>query len=116
MFSRVLDKADAAIIIGKRPKNYVRMYDVLNELIIFGSSSCNNAHNLSVKLIEDMNIPTLKLAYPTDKNQIISLISKTNSFLKDLKSSNEDDLTVDMKPKKSRYPISDFKKIVDSLI
>ena len=120
LFSRVLDKADAAIIIGKRPKNYVRMYDVLNELIIFGSSSCNNAHNLSVKLIEGMNIPTLKLAYPTDKNQIISLISKTNSFLKNLDKSsssvNMDNLNADLEIKKDKFPLNNLKEILNSLI
>ena len=27
LFSKIIDDADAAIIIGKRPKNYKRMYD-----------------------------------------------------------------------------------------
>ena len=116
LFSKIIDKADAAIIIGKRPKNRDIMYNALNDLILFGGNACNNAHALTLKIINDLNIPTLKLAYPATQSEIIGLIDKTNAFLKDLKSSNEDDLTVDMKPKKSRYPISDFKKIVDSLI
>ena len=89
-------------------------------MLQFGSSSCNNAHNLSVKLIEDMNIPTLKLAYPTDKNQIISLISKTNSFLKNLDKSsssvNMDNLNADLEIKKDKFPLNNLKEILNSLI
>ena len=87
---------------------------------MFGSSSCNNAHNLSVKLIEDMNIPTLKLAYPTDKNQIISLINETNLFLKNLDDSsssvNKDNLNADLEIKKDKYPINNLKEILNNLI
>ena len=36
LFSRVIDEADAAIILGKRPKNYQKMYNALNDLILFG--------------------------------------------------------------------------------
>lgn len=116
LFSRVVDNADAAIIIGKRPKNRIRMYDSLNELILFGGNSCNNAHSLTVKIVEDLNMPTLKLAYPTNQEKLIELINRTNFFLKNLKSSNEDDLTADLYPKTEKYPVVDVKKILDSLI
>ena len=119
LFSKVIDKADAAIILGVRPKNYNRMYGVLNELILFGSSACNNAKILEIKIIEDLNIPTLKLSYPTTQNQIIDLIDKTNSFLKNLdkidSTINEDDLSVELTPKKEKCPISDFNRILNNI-
>lgn len=120
LFSKVLNRADAAIIIGKRPKDYPRMYDTLNDLILFGSNACNNAHSLAIKMVEDSKIPTLKLAYPTDKNQIISLINDVNSFLKNLNDSsnsiNKSNLTVDLEFKKEEYSVNNLKEILNKLI
>ena len=114
LFSKIIDEVDAAIIIGKRPRNRVRMYDALNELILFGGNACNNAHSLMVKIVEDLNVPILKLAYPLNQDDLICLIEKTNKFLKDLKSS-DDDLGVDLKPRKHQVPILDVKKLLDNL-
>lgn len=120
LFSKVLKDADAAIILGKRPKKYDRMYNALNDLILFGGNSCNNAHSLTVKMVEDLNIPTLKLAYPTDKEKLIELINKTNNFLKNLhninNTVNDDNLTVDLYVKKEKLTVFDVKKILDNLI
>lgn len=115
LFSKIIDKADAAIILGKRPKEYERMYDTLNNLILFGGNACNNAHALMIKIVEDLNIPILKLPFPTNQKELIDLINNTNYFLKSLKSSN-DDISVDLYPKKEKYPISDVKEILDKLI
>ena len=115
LFSKIIDKADAAIILGKRPKEYERMYDTLNNLILFGGNARNNAHALMIKIVEDLNIPTLKLPFPTNQKELIDLINNTNYFLKSLKSSN-DDISVDLYPKKEKYPISDVKEILDKLI
>ena len=112
LFSKVIDKADAAIIIGKRPENYKRMYNALNDLILFGGNACNNAHSLFVKIVNDMDIPTLRLAYPTTQKQIIDLIDKTNRFLKDLNSYSE--LNVDLTPNKEKCPVSHVKKILNN--
>lgn len=116
LFSNVIDRADAAIIIGKRPREYERMYDSLNDLILFGSNACNNARSLMVKIVDDLNIPTLKLAYPTTQEELINLIGRTKHFLRHLESSNDDDLNVDLTPKRDRHPASDIKKILDNLI
>ena len=120
LFSKVVEKADVAIIIGKRPKNRERMYGPLNDLILFGGNACNNAHSLEVKIVRDLNIPTLKLAYPTNQAHLIELIYKTNEFLKNLDEIdgivNEDKLTVDLYPKKEKCPIFDVKNLLDSLI
>jgi len=112
LFSRIVDKADAAIIIGKRPKNYKRMYNSLNELILFGGNSCNNAQSLIVKIVNDLNIPTLKLEYPTTQEKIISLIDKTNVFLKNLESKSE--IGVDLTSNRDKYPLDSVKKILNN--
>lgn len=113
LFSQIIDKADAAIIIGKRPANYDKMYNVLNDLILFGGNACNNAHSLFVKIVNDSNIPTLKLAFPTTRDEIINLIDKTNLFLRNLDSYSE--LTVDLNPKKEQHSLFEVKKILDNL-
>ncbi len=112
LFSRIVDKADAAIIIGKHPNTYTRMYNALNDLILFGGNSCNNAHSLIVKIVDDLNIPTLKLAYPTTQDKLIELIDKTNSFLQNLESKSEID--VDLTSKRNKYPLSEVKKILNN--
>ena len=114
LFSKIIDDADAAIIIGRRPENRVRMYDALNDLILFGGNACNNAHSLMVKIVEDLNIPVLKLAYPSNQDELIGLIDKTNIFLEDLKSF-DDDLDVDLTPRKTKVPIEHVKKLLNNL-
>ena len=120
LFSKVVEKADAAIIIGKRPKNRQRMYDSLNDLILFGGNACNNARSLEVKIVQDLEIPTLKLAYPTNQKELIELIDKTNYFLRNLENIdgivNDDDLTIDSYPKREKYPVFDVKNLLDNLI
>ena len=117
LFSKVANKADAAIVIGKRPKNRTPMYNALNDLILFGGNSCNNAHSLTVKIVNDLDIPTLKLAYPTNQKQIIDLIDKTNCFLRNLDESfNPNNLGVDLYPQKEKCPIFDVKRIMDRSI
>lgn len=114
LFSKIIDDADAAIIIGRRPENRLRMYDALNDLILFGGNACNNAHSLMVKIVEDLDIPVLKLAYPSNQDELIGLIDKTNIFLEDLKSF-DDDLDVDLTPRKTKVPIEHVKKLLNNL-
>ncbi len=114
LFSKIVDKAEAAIIIGKRPKNHPKMYNALNDLILFGGNSCNNARSLEVKIVNDLNIPTLRLAYPKNQNDLINLIDKTNSFLKNLDDDVSDDLNVDLNIKKGQCPIRDVEEILNN--
>ena len=116
LLAPLLDKADAAIILGQRPAKYDRMYGVLNELILFCGNGCNNAHSLSVNLVSQLDIPILKLTYPTNRDEIIDLINKVNLFLKDFDSSVGDDLSVDLKNKNEKFPLSDFNKLLNNLI
>ena len=113
LLTPLLDKADAAIVLGRRPANYTRMYDVLNELILFCGNGCNNAHSLAVSIVSQMDIPVLKLAYPTTREEIIDLISKVNLFLNDFNPSIGDDLNADFYTK--GFDI-DWLKIFESTI
>ena len=113
LFSKVIDEADAAIIIGKRPNNYKKLYSPLNDLILFGGNACNNAHSLFVKIVNDLDIPTLKLAFPTTQAEIISLIDKTNYFLRNLDSIDE--IGVDLRPKRKQYSVYKIKKILNNV-
>ena len=116
LFSQIVDKADAAIVIGKRTKEHPKMYGALNDLILFGGNACNNSHSLEVKIVNDLDIPTLKLAYPTTQKQLINLIDKTNNFLKNLDDSYSDDLDADLSLKKDKCPLTDVKMILNNLI
>ena len=120
LFSRVLELADAFIVIGKRPDHYKKMYDVLNELILFGGSGCSNERKLVMALIKDKKVPILELAYPTTRNDLINVIARANDFLKNLTSINgivnEDNLDADLKKHEGSLDYKEFKKILDDLI
>ena len=115
LLTPLLNKADAAIILGQRPPHYTPMYSVLNELILFCGNGCRNAHSLSVKMISDLNIPTLKLAYPTSRSEIISLIGKVNIFLRNLTVAG-DDLDCDLLTRKDRVDLDIFERILKNSI
>lgn len=120
LFSRVLELADAFIVIGKRSDHYKKMYDVLNELILFGGSGCSNERKLVMALIKDKKVPILELAYPTTRNDLINVIARANDFLKNLTSINgivnEDNLDADLKKHEGSLDYKEFKKILDDLI
>lgn len=117
LFSRVLEQADAFIILGKRPANYKMMYDILNELILFGSTGCINEHKIAISLVKQKQCPILELAYPTTKEEIINLIRRTNDFLKNIKGFvNDDNLNIDLEKPTKTLNYDEFKKILDDLI
>lgn len=116
LLAPLLEKTDAAIILGERPQKYAPMYGVLNELILFCGNGCNNAHSLSARIVSEMDIPVLKLAYPTTRDNIIDLINRVNLFLKDFDPSISDDINTDLKKPTSKISFSDFKKILNNSI
>lgn len=116
LLAPLLEKTDAAIVLGRRPSDYEPMYNVLNELILFCGNGCNNAHSLAVSLVSQMDIPVLKLAYPTTREEIIELIDKVNRFLKDFDSSIGDDLDADLMPKSCNVPLGEFEKTLNNSI
>ena len=116
LLAPLLDKVDAAIILGKRPQEYEPMYNVYNELILFCGNGCNNARSLEISLVNQLNIPILKLAFPTDRDEIIALIDKVNLFLKNFDSSISDDLNCDLEEEKKRLPLNEFEQILNKSI
>ena len=66
--------------------------------------------------MSQMDIPVLKLAYPTNKQEIIELIDKVNRFLKDFDSSIGDDLDADLKSKSFKVPLDEFEKTLNNTI
>jgi len=118
LLAPLLDRTDAAIILGKRPPNYKALYGALNEVIMFGSGGCDNAFSLTVNMVSKLNIPILKLAHPTSQKELIQIIHKVNFFLSNLNniSSQNDDLNCDLNIKKDKFPLSQFKKILNNSI
>ena len=82
------------------------------KVFLFCGNGCNNAHSLAVSIVSQLDIPVLKLAYPTTRDEIIQLIDKVNLFLKDFDSSISDDLDVDLRNKSEKVSLEDFKKII----
>ncbi len=117
LFDRIIRESEAAIIIGQPPKGYKRMYNLLNELILFSCVSCSNHHKLTVNLLKEKGIPILEVAYPTNRDEIIKMINRVNDFLQNLdnknKIYNEDNLTVDLKPKREKISLNELKKIIE---
>lgn len=75
----IINEAEAAIILhGSKPNH---LYNMLNELILFGSNGCNNTISLISHLIREKGIPNLELDYPETRDDIINIISELNSFL-----------------------------------
>lgn len=116
LFDRIITESEAAIIIGEPPKDYKHMYNLLNELILFSCVSCSNHHKLVVSLLKKKNIPILEVAYPTTRDEIISMIKRVDDFLKNLETRkglyNDDNLSVDLKRKVNKVPLDELKNII----
>lgn len=121
MMDSIIQNVEAAIILGHRPKGYKPMYDVLNELILFGGTGCNNEHNLVVNIMKNRNIPILEVAHPNNQEEIIKLIDRANDFLRNLEKYrgkkilfNDDDLTIDLNRRESKkIDLNEFNKILN---
>lgn len=118
----IIQEAEAAIILGRAPKNRTRMYDRLNSVILlYGGVGTGNFPKFLLYLIRKKNIPRLEMAYPTNRDELIKLFERTNTFLQNLENlpknyvSNDDCLTTDGMPYKEKVPVEIFKKIVDEI-
>ena len=62
------------------------------------------------------------MAYRTNRDELIKLFDRTNTFLQNLENypedyvSNEDNLTTDGIPKKKKIKIEEFEEIVKNMI
>lgn len=117
----IIREAEAAIILGRAPKNRTRMYDRLNStILLYGGVGSGNFPKFLLYLIRKKEIPRLEMAYPTNRDELIDIFDRTNTFLENLDSypsdyiSNEDNLTTDGVPFKEKVPVADFQSIVNN--
>ena len=112
----IIDEADAVIMLTGTSSNH--MYNTLNELILFGSSSCINTQRLIESEIRKKKIPFLKLDYPDSREDIINIIDEENNFLKYLKDLEEGktDKPYKIKHKKvvsnNKISVNEFKEYI----
>lgn len=116
LFDKIIRESEAAIIMGKPPKHYNHMYNLLNELILFSSIPCSNHYKLVISLLKKKNIPILEVAYPTTREEIINMIQKVNEFLENIENRqglyNEDNLNIDLRPKVNKMPLNELEEII----
>ncbi|WP_292474611.1 DUF2112 family protein [Methanosphaera sp.] len=119
----IIQEAEAAIVLGRAPKNRVRMYDRLNSVILlYGGVGTGNFPKFLLYQLRKKKIPRLEMAYPTNREELIILFDRTNTFLQNLENypedyvSNEDNLTTDGIPKKKKIKIEEFEEIVKNMI
>lgn len=101
LYDNIIKNAEAAIIINDTTKKKDKMYNTLNELILFSCISCHNAHNIVVHNIRNKNIPRLELSYPTTYDELVKFIRDIHEFLENVDDMNSDtvvDMRVDEKP------------------
>lgn len=114
LYDDIINKSDAAIVMGKPPKRYNRMYNLLNELILFGCILCENHYNLSLRLLRQRNIPILEVPFPTTREEIIDMIDEVNTFLQNLEQENYVNrkvLTTDLREPEEKILVEEFDEI-----
>lgn len=116
----IVQEAEAVIVLGRAPKNRTRMYGRLNStILLYGGVGRGNFPKYLLYLLRKKNVPRLEMAYPTNRDELIKLFDRTNTFLKNLESypndyvSNDDNLTTDAVPYKRRIDLDDFERIID---
>lgn len=116
----ILREAEAVIVLGRAPKNRTRMYDRLNSTILFyGGVGRGNFPKYLLYLLRKKRVPRLEMAYPTNREELIRIFERTNTFLQNLGSysnnyvSNDDNLTTDAVPYRRRVDLNEFERIVE---
>jgi len=116
----IIQEAEAVIVLGRRPKNYRQMYDRLNDtILLYGGVGTGNFPKFLLYLLRKKKIPRLEMAYPTNRDELIKIFERTNTFLQNLEEypkdyvSNDDNLTTDAIPYKEKISIEEFRKIVN---
>ena len=116
----IVQEAEAAIILGRAPKNRTRMYDRLNStILLYGGVGSGNFPKFLLYLLRKKNIPRLEMAYPTNRDELIKIFERTNTFLQNVENypkdyvSNDDHITTDGVPYCEKLPLKEFEKIVN---
>lgn len=117
----IIQEAEAVIVLGRRQKNCPRMYDRLNDVILlYGGVGTGNFPKFLLYQLRKKNIPRLEMAYPTNRDELIGIFERTNTFLQNLENlpkdyvSNEDNLTTDAIPYKEKIAVEEFREIANT--
>lgn len=118
----IIQEAEALIVLGRAPKERTRMYDRLNSaILLYGGVGTGNFPKFLLYLLRQKNIPRLEMAYPTNRDELINLFTRTNTFLQNLDKypknyvSNDDHLTTDGIPYKKKLDLKEFESIVNEM-
>lgn len=118
----IIQEAEAVIVLGRAPKDRVRMYDHLNSTILFyGGVGTGNFPKFLLYMLRKKNIPRLEMAYPRNRDELIKIFERTNNFLQNVEDypkdyvSNDDNITTDGIPYKEKLPLNEFEKIINEL-
>lgn len=118
----IIQEAEAAIILGRAPKDRTRMYDRLNSaILLYGGVGKGNFPKFLLYSLRKKKIPRLEMAYPRNRDELIRLFERTNTFLENLEKypddyvSNEDNLTTDGIPYKKKISYNEFEDIVNRI-
>ncbi|MBR3213718.1 MAG: DUF2112 family protein [Methanosphaera sp.] len=116
----IIEEAEAVIVLGRAPKNRKRLYGRLNSTILFyGGVGRGNFPKYLLYLLRKKKVPRLEMAYPTNREELIRIFERTNTFLQNLGSysnnyvSNDDNLTTDAVPYRRRVDLNEFERIVE---
>lgn len=87
LYDNIIENSEAAIIVNENTHiENDKMYDTLNELILFSCISCHNAHEVLVYEIRRRKIPRLELTQPQNRDELIKFIEDIREFLENLDS------------------------------
>lgn len=118
----IIQEAEAVIVLGRAPKKRTRMYDRLNSVILlYGGVGTGNFPKFLLYLLRKKKVPRLEMAYPTNRDELIRIFERTNTFLQNLEKypenyvSNDDHLTTDAIPYKKKLDIKEFTDIVNTI-
>lgn len=118
----IIQKAEAAIILGRAPKERTKMYDRLNStILLYGGIGAGNFPKFLAYQLRKKNIPRLEMAYPTNRHELIRIFERTNNFLQNLEKypknyvSNDDHITTDGTPYKEKIAVEELKKIIKDI-
>lgn len=118
----IIQEAEAVIVLGRAPKKRTRMYDRLNSVILlYGGVGTGNFPKFLLYLLRKKKVPRLEMAYPTNRDELIKIFERTNTFLQNLEKypenyvSNDDHLTTDAIPYKKKLDLKEFTDIVNTI-
>jgi putative methanogenesis marker protein 5 len=118
----IIEEAEAVIVLGRAPKNRKRLYGRLNSTILFyGGVGTGNFPKYLLYLLRKKKVPRLEMAYPTNREELIGIFDRTNTFLKNLEKypddyvSNDDNLTTDGVVNKKRISVDEFEEVVTEI-